>query len=166
MQRHRITGTIKGLPTRMFGIWFEVSHFDRHPVWLARAVSADLSADHPPGRIIGSTADSSKAVDFLMVVTIEDRPQIGASLIRDDGITADQNTDREYYTKTKNPHVSPRIEDVKQLSVIYTNAVFKYNKKNVKKVNKFLVSAGQYFVLPVTAIGSAFEQVVCDERAI
>lgn len=82
MQRHRFTGTIKSPPARVFRIRFEISLFDRHPVWFAGAVSADLNVDHPPGRVIGSTADSSKAVDFLMVVTIEVSSPDRACLIR------------------------------------------------------------------------------------
>ena len=46
----------------MFRIRFEISHFDRHPVRFAVAVSADLSADLPPGCVKGSAADVSKVV--------------------------------------------------------------------------------------------------------
>ena len=78
----------------MFRIRFEISLFDLHPVWFAGAVSADLNADQPPGAVKSGTADSSRGVYDLLVITIEDRRQIG-TLIRDGGITVDQNTDRE-----------------------------------------------------------------------
>jgi hypothetical protein len=60
MQRHRFTGTIKSLPARVFRIRFEISLFDRHPVWRTGAVSADLDADHSPRRVKGGTANSPK----------------------------------------------------------------------------------------------------------
>jgi len=73
VQRHRVTGTIESLPARMFRIRFEISHFDRHPVRFAGAVSAYLSADPPPGCVKGSAADISIRVHILLIVTIEDR---------------------------------------------------------------------------------------------
>ena len=78
----------------MLHIWFEISLFDLHPVWFAGAVSTDLNADQPPGAVKCGTADSSGGIYDLLVITIEDRRQIG-TLIRDGWINVDQNTDRE-----------------------------------------------------------------------
>lgn len=66
----------------MLRIGLEISHFDDHAVRCAGAVSADLSADHPPGCVKGSAGDISKVVRILLIVAIEDRSQIGMSLIR------------------------------------------------------------------------------------
>jgi hypothetical protein len=93
----------------MFGVRFEIGQFDHHSVRCAWAIGADLDTDQPPGPAKGGTADRSKLVYGLLEVAIEDRSQIWwFSLICDDGLVG-QNTDRECYPETKNPHVSPRI---------------------------------------------------------
>jgi hypothetical protein len=45
-----------------------------------------------------------------MTGIIETRSQVGASFIRDNGITTDQNTHRQCYTETNNPHFLPRYQ--------------------------------------------------------
>jgi hypothetical protein len=45
-----------------------------------------------------------------MIGIIENRSHVGASFIRDNDVTTDQNTDRQCYTVTNNPHFLSRYQ--------------------------------------------------------
>jgi len=47
IQRQGVTDTVKCLPERMFGIGFEIYHFDHHAIGSVSAVRAELCADSP-----------------------------------------------------------------------------------------------------------------------
>jgi hypothetical protein len=108
-----------------------------------RAVSADLNADQSPGAVKSGTADSSRGVYDLSVITIEDRRQIG-TLIRDGWINVDQNTDRKCYPETKRPHLSPHYSRGLKALCILEKFVIKSNRKKVNKVSKCPVHPGSF----------------------
>jgi hypothetical protein len=87
MQRCGITGSIKSLPERMFGIRHEIRHLDPHLVSLIRVVRADLGADPATGRVKGSAADGAKLVSHLKAQTAstKDCSEIRTYLIRTGG---------------------------------------------------------------------------------
>jgi len=65
-------GTVKRPPARVFCIRFDIGRLDRHPVWCTATVSANLSAYFLTRGVKGGATNSSKAVDYLLVVSFED----------------------------------------------------------------------------------------------